>query len=225
MPRINTVLYGRKTEISVKEPFRHERSIVAIDPDSEKSAAAYIQSGVLNGFEMLDLFELMERADEWRDTGALVLLEYVDNSKGTFAKKGVKGAAVKNKVSQGVGRVKQVARQIAQVLERAECEYLLVEPLRIPEKKHAKSQARGDTFFNDLTGWKGSTNADKRDAAMIGLYGLPETFNICEYRHVFTGSRCPSCAREEAARAMRSARAKASAKTRKMNSQKGSRRD
>ena len=218
MPIINTNLYGRKNEISVKEPFRHERSIVAIDPDSSKSAAAYIAEGCILGFEMLDLFKLMQRAEEWCSTGQLVLLEYVDNDKPTFNKKGGKGAAVKNSIAQKVGRVKQAARQIEQVLERAGCEYLLIEPLRIPEKRHAKKQQRGDTFFADLTGWNGLTNEDKRDAAMIGLYGLPNNYNVCERKHVFTGNRCPSCVRSEVAKARRSARAKAAAKTRKMKS-------
>ncbi|MAD95866.1 MAG: hypothetical protein CMB99_00920 [Flavobacteriaceae bacterium] len=216
MPIINTTLYGRKTEMSVREPFRHERSIVAIDPDGAKSAAAYIDRGEILGFEMLDLFKLMLRAEEWCGTGQLVLLEYVDNDKPTFNKKGAKGAAAKSTVSQRVGRVKQAARQIEQVLERAGCEYLLIEPLRSPEKQHAKKQKMGDTFFNDLTGWHGATNADKRDAAVIGLYGLPDNYNVCERKHVFTGNRCPSCARANAAKARRSAKAKAAAQTRKM---------
>ena len=109
MPIINTTLYGRKIEMSVKEPFRHERSIVAIDPDGAKSAAAYIVRGEILGFEMLDLFA-DATAEEWCRTGQLVLLEYVDNDKPTFNKKGAKGAAAKSTVSRGGALSRQLAR-------------------------------------------------------------------------------------------------------------------
>jgi hypothetical protein len=178
--------------MAVKEPFVHNRTLIAIDPDSEKSGVALIKQGHIESLTSQDLFALMVSAREWKESGFLVLLEDIDNNKPTF-KKGQK-EKVSNAISRCVGRAQDAARNIRKILERESVEYVLVEPLRIPEKRRAKDDA---TFFNDLTGWEGRTNQDKRDAALLGLYGLPNNYKTCDVNHVFTGGVCRTCAMQE----------------------------
>lgn len=213
MNTITVEMNGREAQMAVKPFFSHERTIIAIDPDTDKSGIATVVSGKLLSLDTMDFFEILDAAKVWKEKGVLVLLEHVDNSRGMYARKGAKNAGIKASIAQKVGRVKHAAGQITQVLERAGVEFLLVPPLVLPEKKRAKKGTGAAEFFNALTGWQGRTSEDKRDAALIALYGLPNDYSACDKRHVVTGNFCKVCKEEEMQRARRSARAKAARRT------------
>jgi hypothetical protein len=189
---IKTKINGRNCLFVAKTPYIHQRPLVGIDPDNNKSGVARVVAGKLERLENAHLFDLGPLLLDLTAGGGLVVLEYIDNSKPTFAKKG--NTKVQEAISRSVGRAQDAARHIQQLLDRLGIEYVLVEPLKGPEKRLAKGDKQ---FFADLTGWSGRTNEDKRDAAMLALYGLPGQFQICSSRHVYTGRICPSCHREE----------------------------
>lgn len=72
------------------------------------------------------------------------------------------------KMAKNVGQVKGVKRVLVECLQHEGIPVRLVKPL----KGHYKKKAKQDTkFFNQLTGWAGSSNEDKRDAGLLALYG------------------------------------------------------
>jgi hypothetical protein len=64
--------------------------------------------------------------------------------------------------------VKGVARVLVECLESMGADVVQVKPLRGPIKK-AKTDR---VYFNRVTGWAGSSNEDKRDAALLALFGV-----------------------------------------------------
>ncbi|MEH6451143.1 MAG: hypothetical protein V7765_20935 [Oleispira sp.] len=73
-----------------------------------------------------------------------------------------------NKIAQNVGQVKGVKRVLVECLLHEGIPVRLVKPLKGIYKKKAKADAK---FFNQLTGWTGSSNEDKRDAGLLALNG------------------------------------------------------
>ena len=209
MRSINTVVNGRPAQVAVKPFYKHERLIISIDPDSDKNGVAVIVGGEIEELRALDYFDLNTFLVAKQPLNPLILLEDVDNSKPTWPS-GAK-RAIRERRSRDVGKVQMAARQIRKLLEHLSLEYLLVTPLEILEKRRSKTDGQ---FFNDLTGWHGRTNADKRDAAILGLDGLPDDYSICPDRHVFTGGRCQACALAEATKRRRAVKRKAAAQQR-----------
>lgn len=148
---------------------------VGIDPDLHKSGVATAKDGVLITLDAMTLFELVAFIDEHKHQ-ALFKLEDVNAIKPTFPRS-VKCArtgrmkpvnqAVRDNISQKVGMVKAAGLMIQRALEEAGADFVLVKPLQ-GFVKRAKDDA---AFFNKLTGWVGKSNQDKRDAALIALYG------------------------------------------------------
>lgn len=209
MPIIKTTINGCPAEMSVKSFYRHDRLIAAIDPDTEKSGLAVVVDGSIRSLEALEFYDLVDRLVELSEAGALVVLEDIDNSKPTYPRG--TSQSVKNAISRKVGRAQHAARMIRKAMDRAniDIEYVLVAPLSLPEKRRSKNDGK---FFNDLTGWAGGSNNDKRDAAMLGLYGLPPGYSVCDQQHAHAGAVCPSCRYEEQVKAARAARAKRKAR-------------
>ena len=203
--KIQTVHNGRPCEVAARSPIVHQRSIVAIDPDNKASGVAWIERGRIVRLESMSLFDLQDEIPAIAAAGYLVVMEFIDNSKPTF-RGSENNQKVRDAISRSIGRAQDAARQLRLLFERSGVEYVLVEPLRGFEKRTAKADAG---FFKDLTGWTGRTNEDKRDAGMLGLYGLPHGYRVCEQRHVHMTAVCPSCHREEMRRARRRARSAA----------------
>lgn len=205
MPIIKTTINGRPAEMSVKSFYRHDKLIAAIDPDTDKSGLAIVDDGILKALDALEFYDLVDRLAGLSEV--LVVLEDIDNSRPTYPRG--TSQSVKNAISRKVGRAQHAAKMIRKAMDRAGVEYVLVTPLSLPEKRRAKGDGK---FFNDLTGWVGRTNEDKRDAAMLGLYGLPPGYSVCDQQHAFAGAVCPSCRYEEQVKAVRIARARRKAR-------------
>ena len=141
--------------------------IIGIDPDLEASGVAMVRNGELVDMETLDFFSLMEFINHFKDE-ALFAVENVELSKALYAKHNGKNQRVRERIGQNVGQVKAIARLIEQYLVRIDAPYVMVAPLNGRFKKAKEDRE----YFNRLTGWRRSSNADKRDAALIALFGV-----------------------------------------------------
>lgn len=134
---------------------------IGIDPDLVKSGVAKAVNGQIIELHSLTFPELLEYAAKHKE--ALFVVENVEYDKTTYFRPGTSPAVMRN-ISQKVGQVKGTYRQLLACLEYMGCKIEKVRPLRGPVKAKAKRSA---SYFNQLTGWKGKTNEDKRDAALL----------------------------------------------------------
>jgi hypothetical protein len=150
---------------------------IGIDPDLDKSGVATIRNNQIVALDAMRFFDLIGFIEEHKAT-AVFHLEDVEYHKATFQRyikdpKTKKQRALKPaemyRVSQNVGQVKAIGRLISNYLKDSGAEYHLIKPLTGMVKK-AKDDA---DFFNRLTNWDGRSNQDKRDAALLALFGKP----------------------------------------------------
>lgn len=164
--------------------------VIGIDPDLEKSGVGVAVDGLLSDLHSMDLFDLCVFIDEQHAVGAQFVLEDVESMKPTFPrqlKAGNRQAQI-SKISQNVGQVKAIARVVRKYLDRVGADYVMVKPLTGAER-YVDAAGRQRLFyfkttggykgikddaelFNQVTGWAGKSNEDKRDAAMLALYGI-----------------------------------------------------
>ncbi|MCP3702472.1 MAG: hypothetical protein GY954_05990, partial [Alteromonas sp.] len=120
----------------------------------------------LESLSFVDMFEYIAAAGPKEEV--LIKLENPSAIKPLFGAKVKNKRAVREKICQDVGKCKATGSLIQQVLESQGYKVKLVTPLKGPVKRMAKSS---DKYFNQITGWKGRSNEDKRDAALVALYG------------------------------------------------------
>ena len=146
----------------------NHKLVVGIDPDLDKSGVATVAAGSLSTLDSLSFFELIAFIQEHRLVARFVL-EDVEHDKATYYRPGTTQAGMR-KIAQNVGQVKAIGRLLAKYLQECGADFILVKPLQGYLKK-AKNDAE---YFNRLTGWVGRSNQDKRDAALLALYGAPK---------------------------------------------------
>lgn len=142
---------------------------IGIDPDFVKSGIAVTQNETIIHLESLgfvDLFEYIAAAGDKQSI--LIKLENPSAIKPLFGAKTKNKRSIREKICQDVGKCKATGSLIQQVLESQGYTVKLVKPLKGPVKRQAKTDA---IYFNKLTGWQGRSNEDKRDAALVALYG------------------------------------------------------
>ena len=147
---------------------RDRRLVVGIDPDLVKSGVAIVEQGALTKLYALTFHEIVTSlASELKHEGAIVIIEDVEADSTTYhrAKTNARQHA---RIAQNVGQVKGVKRVLVECLLAQGINVVQVKPLRGPVKNRAKKDAE---YFNKVTGWTGRTNEDKRDAAMLALWG------------------------------------------------------
>ena len=142
---------------------------IGIDPDFVKSGVAVIQDKTIIHLEVLsfvDMFEYIAAAGPKEKI--VIKLENPSAIKPLFGIKAKNKRSIREKICQDVGKCKATGSLIQQVLESQGYTVKLVKPLKGPVKRQAKTDA---IYFNKLTGWQGRSNEDKRDAALVALYG------------------------------------------------------
>ncbi len=146
---------------------RDRRLVVGIDPDLVKSGVAIVENGTLTKLYALTFHEIVTKlAGELNHEGATVIVEDVETDSTTYHRGGT-NARQHARIAQNVGQVKGVKRVLVECLIAEGVNVVQVKPLRGPIKR-AKSDAE---YFNKITGWTGRTNEDKRDAALLALWG------------------------------------------------------
>lgn len=138
---------------------------IGIDPDLVKSGVAIAIDGKLVTLDAMPFFELIRFIDEHKDQARFVL-EDVEADKSVYDRPRTTRKQML-KIAQNVGQVKAIGRQLSNYLEGANADFVKVRPLQGFVKK-AKKDSK---FFNELTEWSGPSNEDKRDAALLALFG------------------------------------------------------
>ena len=139
--------------------------VIGIDPDVDKSGVAIAIDGKLTELAALPFYDLLEFIEQHRHTAHFVV-EDVEWDRAVYTRPGTNAPMMK-KISQDVGKVKMVGRLIGVFLAGCDAQFILVKPLKGPVKLAKKDAKR----FNKMTGWTGKSNEDKRDAALLALYG------------------------------------------------------
>ncbi len=137
--------------------------VIGIDPDLEKSGIATVIDGKLITLDTMGFFELTDFILEHKHV-AHFIVEDVEHDKTTYHRPGANQAAMR-KIAQNVGQVKAIGRLLGVYLSDCDAQFTLIKPLKGRVKK-AKKDAE---YFNEITGWKGRSNQDKRDAALLAM--------------------------------------------------------
>jgi hypothetical protein len=144
--------------------------VIGIDPDLVKSGVAEVINGEIVRLHALAFPQLIDFAKlqyKTHNEQVTFIVEEVEADKTTYQRAGT-NARQMNKIAQNVGQVKGVKRVLVECLQHEGIPVILVKPLKGIYKKKAKADAK---FFNQLTGWTGSSNEDKRDAGLLALFG------------------------------------------------------
>lgn len=154
--------------------------IIGIDPDLRKNGVAIMENGEYKELVSLAFPRLLSLiSDSESDETVLFVVEDVNANKPTFSR-GRMSIAARDKISQNIGMVKGVGSVIVEMLDFFKCNYVLVKPLK-GTLKQCKSKPE---VFERLTGWKGRSNADTRDAAtLIYRYQGMKFRNVSEINH------------------------------------------
>lgn len=145
--------------------------IIGIDPDLEASGVAIVEDRLLVEMFTVTFMGLHKYVSELSksDLDVVFVVEDVEKNRALYAKHTGQTALVRERIAQNVGQVKAVCRLIQQLLDSFKMSYKMASPIR----GHLKKAKTDREYFNKITGWTGSSNADKRDAALIALYGVP----------------------------------------------------
>jgi Holliday junction resolvasome RuvABC endonuclease subunit len=141
------------------------RVIVGIDPDSNKSGIAVMRSGVLCELLNLNVIQLYD----WLKTNEKISIKNneiviaMENPKGSsssaYKHKYGMNSAVKAKISEKVGMVKQAQTSIEQMADALKI------PIVLYKNSSMWKDAAGKKSFEALTGWTARSNEDTRSAA------------------------------------------------------------
>ena len=138
--------------------------IIAIDPDLKKSGVCVLNNGgeivVLESMTIYYLLSLINKNQE-----AIFALEDVNKVKTIYARNRRDNAAVGLKIAQSVGMVKGAATLIEDLITGITGNSPILAPVGLG--KQFKNDAK---LFKELTGYKGTTNEDKRDAYAIARW-------------------------------------------------------
>ena len=139
--------------------------VIGIDPDLTASGVGVVEDGVLVAMHSLSFFDLLEFVAANRS--AQFVIEDLDRNRFLYGRHNNQGQKKMQKIMQNVGQARAVYRLLVEYMERERLQYIPVMPLT-----GAVKQAKNDAdFFNRLTGWDGPSNQDKRDAALLAIYG------------------------------------------------------
>ena len=146
------------------------KTIIGIDPDIVKSGLAVVRDNEILHLESLSFVDLVNAVSQvpYGKDGLVIKIENPEAIKPLFGAKTKNKRAIREKICQDVGKCKATARLICEVLESKGYIVQKIKPLTGPTKKQAKASA---DYFNKITGWTGRSNEDKRDAALIALFG------------------------------------------------------
>jgi len=145
--------------------------IIGCDPDVDGKGYAIYEDGQLTALEALSLIDLYQLIDyslrhECDRNGIELHIEDLNaNKSSAFNHKGRQSKAVQNKISESVGRCKQVQVEVERIAE-----YFGIKIVRHKVSSKWKDAA-GKKEFERNTGWSDRSNEDTRSAAWFGFIG------------------------------------------------------
>lgn len=141
---------------------------VGIDPDLIKSGVGVAVGNKLIALDSVSFPALIEYLEMVGPKENIKInLENPDAIKPLFGEKAKNSRAVREKICQDVGKCKAAGILIGELLTYHGYDVKLIAPLTGPLKMQAKKDYM---YFNKITGWKGRTNSDQRDAGLIALW-------------------------------------------------------
>lgn len=136
--------------------------IIGIDPDTVKSGFAIYstEENALVELRAVKFFDLFEYLKQIKDMIFLCRIEAGWlNKKSNFHTRYGQSKAAGERISKNVGSNAETGRKIAEMCEYLGVEYELVKPIGTKDIDHF--------IFKKITGWRGKTNQDTRDAGML----------------------------------------------------------
>ena len=137
----------------------NEKILIGIDPDVDKSGVAFIKGNILelNNLSFFELFDYLKYIKE-KYKNPIIYVECGFLNKSNWHNKSDRSAAFNSKIGERTGANFETAKKIIEM-----CEYLQISYVKI------KPTARKTTndYFKSLTGHKGVTNQEQRDAFML----------------------------------------------------------
>lgn len=147
--------------------------IIGIDPDMRKCGIVECVDGdfEIESYRKYTTAMLLEDMPIWCNRGYIFAIEDVNAVKAIYAKNRRSNVAVQTRIAQNVGMVKAAGTILVDYIEHHGGKVVLVPPgIGKQTKKNAK-------LFAELTGYKGSTNEDTRDAYWIAKYAYNKVKN------------------------------------------------
>ena len=147
-----------------------KKLIIGCDPDVDGKGFAIYEDGVLIALKAYSLIELFEYIQDltcvWFTEGIELHIEDLNGNKSSsFNHNEKQSKQVQNKISESVGRCKQMQLEVEKIAEHFD-----IKIVRYPVSSQWKNSA-GKKEFERLTGWKGRSNEDTRSAAYFGYLG------------------------------------------------------
>ncbi len=143
--------------------------IIGCDPDSEASGIAFYVNGNLERLEcmcLIDIYQLF-KANEFNNKLIELHIENLNGNKSSSFNHNKKmSAEVKYKVSESVGKCKQVQVEIERMAE-----HFGIKVVHHKVSKQWRSAGVEKNRFEMHTKWKGRSNEDTRSAAYFGFIG------------------------------------------------------
>ena len=148
-----------------------KKLIIGVDPDVDGKGFAIYEDDVLIELNTISLIDLNLRIDRIINNYPLVDIElHIEdvngNKSSSFNHNSRQPKQVQNKISESVGRCKQMQLEVEKVAEHFD--------IKIVRHKVSKKwkDAAGKKEFERVTGWKGRSNEDTRSAAYFGYLGV-----------------------------------------------------
>lgn len=143
--------------------------IIGCDPDSQASGIAFYANGKLERLKCMSLIEIYKLFDSNKFNCNFTELHIEDlngNKCSSFNHNKKMSQSVKYKVSESVGKCKQVQVEIERIAEHF--------GIKIVHHKVSSAWKKGEAQTNQfklVTKWKGRSNEDSRSSAYFGFLG------------------------------------------------------
>ena len=145
-----------------------KKLIIGVDPDVDGKGFAIYEDGVLKDLLSYTLINLAGDINVITDLYCVEIhIEDVNGNKSSsFNHNSRQPKQVQNKISESVGRCKQMQIEVEKIAEHFN--------IKIVRHKVSKKwkDAAGKKEFERVTGWKGRSNEDTRSAAYFGYLGV-----------------------------------------------------
>lgn len=137
----------------------NEKILIGIDPDTEKSGVAFLKGkhlelNNLTFFGLLDYLKICKNESE----NLKVYIECGFLNGGNRHLSNTKSNAFNSKIGERIGANHETAKKIIEM-----CEYLKIQFEKV---KPTRTKSTND-FFKQVTGYKGQTNQEQRDAFFL----------------------------------------------------------
>jgi len=148
-----------------------KKLIIGVDPDVDGKGFAFYEDGVLTELNTISLIDLNLRIDCIINEHPLVDIDlHIEdvngNKSSSFNHNSRQSEQVQNKISESVGRCKQMQLEVEKVAEHFN---IKVVRHKVSSKWKGAAEKRQFELF---TGWKGRSNEDTRSAAYFGYLGV-----------------------------------------------------